>query len=149
MPFYGKWQTIKDEEDILTQTRDVRIAMPQKGRRSLPSSDFVLIIGCSQNELNLYVGWRIHVSDYFWTTVEHRIDDGPVETWEWPLSTSLDATYLPGEIVVDTVRKLFNADEFVIRVVPEESDPLTAVFDPAGLYWAVKPVLEACEQEIN
>lgn len=99
--------------------------------------------------MDLYVVWPIHVSDYFWTTVEHRIDDSPVETWEWSLSTSQNATYLPRELVVDTVGELFNADEFVIRVVPEESNPLTAVFDPAGLYWAVKPVLEACEVEIN
>ena len=148
MPFYGKWQTVKDEEDVLTQTRDVRIALPQKGQ-SLASSDFDLFISCTQNELDLYVVWWTHVSDYLWTTVEHRIDDSPVETLDWGLSTSQNATYLPRDMVADTIRELFNADEFVIRVVPEESNPLTAVFDPAGLYWAVKPVLDACELEIN
>lgn len=148
MPFSGKWQTGKDEEDVLTQTRDVRIILPQQGR-SLASSDFGLVIGCTQNILDLYVIWSTRVSSYGWATVEHRIDDGSVETLEWVLSTSEEATYLPRYMVADTVRELFNADEFVVRVVPEESDPLTAVFEPAGLYWAVKPVLEACELEIN
>ena len=47
------------------------------------------------------------------------------------------------------IHDLFNADEFVIRLKPENFKPVTAVFNPAGLYWAVKPVLEACEVEIN
>ena len=47
------------------------------------------------------------------------------------------------------IHDLFNADEFVIQVKPENRDPVAAVFSPAGLYWAVKPVLEACEVEIN
>ena len=45
------------------------------------------------------------------------------------------------------IHDLFNADVLVIQVKPENLDPETSVFSPAGLYWAVKPVLEACEVE--
>ena len=47
------------------------------------------------------------------------------------------------------INDLFNADEFVIQAAPENLAPVTAVFRPAGVYWAVKPVLEACEVELD
>ncbi len=82
-------------------------------------------------------------------TVQHRIDDGPVESLGWRYSTDNTATFLTRQRIPDMIKKLFDANEFVAQINADESDTITAVFEPAGLYWAVKPVLEVCEQEIN
>ena len=47
------------------------------------------------------------------------------------------------------INELYDAERFVVQVTHGDSEPITAVFRPAGLYWAVKPVLEACDVEIN
>lgn len=89
------------------------------------------------------------ISESFWATVQHRIDDAPIQTLEWFMSSNELGTYLPSDRIANTIQELYNADEFVVQVTPDRSGPITAVFETAGLYWAVKPVLEACEQEIN
>ena len=85
-------------------------------------------------------------------TVQHRIDDEPVESLGWNYSTDYTATFLPSHTIADMIKKLFDANEFVAQINPDESDEsdtITAVFEPAGIYWTVKPVLAACGQEID
>ena len=81
--------------------------------------------------------------------VRHRIDEKPIQQTDWSLSTDERATFLPLGEIASIIRDLFNAEEFVAQVTPDKSGPITAVFRPAGLYWAIKPVLEACDVEIN
>ena len=108
-------------------------------------------IACYENTVHLVVGWAsgfnsptVSFND---PTVSFRIGDQPVKTEVWNISEG--GPSIAGERAIVMIRDLFDADEFVIRVNPENFDPVTAVFNPAGLYWAVKPVLEACEVEVD
>ena len=150
MPFVGEWLNFEDEIDPLTRTREVTIALFSRDGGVAP----VLSIRCEQGELEFLIAWGFPgamdpISESFWATVQHRIDDEPIETLEWDMSTNEVGTYLPNARIASTIRKLYNAEEFVVQVTPARSGPITAVFEPTGIYWAVKPVLEACEQEIN
>ena len=149
MPFTGAWGTVWDEIDPLTRKREVAIYLDSESG-VLPA----MLIQCRDSELALRVAWYHPnsgglISQSNTTSVRHRIDNDPIVTLEWDLSTSKKQTYLPHQEIADTIRKLYNAQEFVVRVTPDWSGPITAVFKPAGLYWAVKPVLEGCGQEIN
>ena len=91
-PFRGQWITLEDETDPLTRVGETRIALVAKGAERWP----VLRIRCKEDEFNLYVldfivGWSetpIATRNAPWgITVQHRIDDGPVESLEWNFST--------------------------------------------------------------
>ena len=108
-------------------------------------------VACYENTVHLGVGWAsgfnsptVSFND---PTVSFRIGDQPVKTEEWNIFEGSPS--IAGERAIVMIRDLFDADEFVIRVNPENLEPVTAVFSSAGLYWAVKPVLEACEVEAD
>ena len=108
-------------------------------------------IACYENTVHFGVGWSSGINSptvsFNDATVSFRIGDQPVKTEEWNIFEGSPS--IAGERAIVMIRDLFNADEFVIQVKPENLDAVTAVFSPAGLYWAVKPVLEACEVEVD
>ena len=150
MPFYGNWFIVKDEINQLTRTPEVSIGLFSRDG----SAGAALGIRCKENEMEFIIAWgdpsvMDPISESLWATVRHRIDDAPIQELEWTLSTHQVSTYMPYGRISSTIRKLYNAEEFIAQVTPDRSVPITAVFEIAGLYWAVKPVLEACELEIN
>ena len=154
MPFYGEWATLRDEIDPLTRKRQISIALnEQDGDLLLMGIHWVMGIACYENTVSLGVGWASGISSptvsFNDPTVSFRIGDQPVKTQVWDIPQNGGAPFVSGESAVVMVHDLFTADEFVIRVNPENLEPVTAVFSPAGLYWAVKPVLEACEVEAD
>lgn len=151
VPFNGDWETIEGEIDPLSLTNIVGTGLwSNRGGHAL-------IIRCSEANLDLYVIWGVSElrsqanSNSSQIEVRHKIDDGSLWELQWGLSDDNDSTLLPGREIEteDVIRRLFNAERFVVQVTPDDSGPITAVFHPAGLYWAVKPVLEACDVEIN
>ena len=155
--FRGQWIILDDETDPLTRVGEAAILLHQKGNGSLPA----LYIRCRdigpgyrpRYVLELFVNWSfspIVTSNSPWDViVQHRIGDGPVESLDWIYSTDYTATFLPSRKTSRIIKELFNANEFVARIETDESDTITAEFEPAGIYWAVKPVLAACGQDIN
>ena len=154
LPFRGQWIILVDETDPLTRVGEVDIRLRQNDAGRFPA----LYIRCREDEFNLYeldflIAWSetpITTRNAPWeTTVQHRIDDGPIESLDWIYSTNYTATFLPSRETSRIIEELFNANEFVVRIETDESDTITAKFEPAGIYWAVKPVLAACEVEID
>ena len=144
-PFYGEWATLRDEIDPLTRRRQVFVALnEQDGELFFMGIRWVMAIACDGNTVHLGVGWASGINS---PTVSFRIGDQPVKTEEWNIFEGSPS--IAGERAIVMIRDLFNAEEFVIQVKPENLDAVTAVFSPAGLYWAVKPVLKACEMEVD
>ena len=108
-------------------------------------------IACYENTVHLGVGWASGINSptvsFNDATVSFRIGDQPVKTEVWNISEG--SLVISGERAIAMIHDSFNAGEFVVQVKPDNLDPVTAVFSPAGLYWAVKPVLEACEVEAD
>ena len=105
--------------------------------------DYGLIVQFRNRELELYVVWGTEVSYSETTTVNYQIDNGPTWRQLWHVSTDRKATFMPGQDVAETIRALFNADEFTARVYPFGGSPITASFEVTGFLEAVSPVLEA------
>ena len=152
VPFTGKWG-YQDEVDSRTLARQVGIGLNSES--GFPPA---LGIRCSEGyplEFTLILEDDIEVlqgDDIFGrVNVRHRIDSGPIEELEWqyaPVASGYTYLHLLNEDV-RIIKGLFNAESFVLQIPTPESGYITAAFRPAGIYWAVKPVLEACDVEIN
>ena len=140
-----------DETDLLTRKRQIVIVLnDQAGKLRFMGIHWLMAIGCYEDTVRLGVTFAVSPTrtvSFNDPIVSFRIGDQPVRTEVWDISRG--TPFIAGERAIVMIHDLFNADEFVIRVKPENLDPATAVFSPVGLYWAVKPVLEACEVEIN
>ena len=141
LPFRGEWGTTASSvfDDRVTEI------VLSSTRGSVPS----LLIRCRQSKLQFYVIFLSRRDDppsgfLSSITVSYRIDDEPTESLQWTLSTDGRAAFLPAGKISSTIRRLYSADEFEVK-----TGRITAMFHTAGLYWAVKPVLEACEVEVD
>ena len=105
--------------------------------------NYRLIIRFRNGELQLYVLWGIEVSHSATATVNYQIDDGPVWSQSWGVSTDSLATYLPAHDVLETVRALFDASAFTARAYPFGGNPIIASFRVRGFREAVAPILDA------
>ena len=105
--------------------------------------NYSLIIRFRNGELQLYVLWSIEVSHSATTTVNYQIDDGPVWSQSWGVSTDSLATHLPAHDVLETIRALFDASAFTARAYPFGGNPIIASFGVRGFREAVAPVLDA------
>ena len=120
-----------------------------------------LYFRCQDAELELFVIWKWHTPSGVQIIelapskpVQYRIGDSEIKELEWDLSTHevgpyLMGTYLPSRHVPGTIQKLYNSSEFVLQVTPQNSVPITGIFNPEGLYWAAKPVLESCGDTVG
>ena len=157
LPFRGEWETIKDDTDPLTQVGEVQIVLTAKGADRDPA----LVIDCREDTYGLYtleffIAWggnselkTVYRQGRDQVEVRHRIGDEPVQTSLWTPSTNRSATFFHGGELSTIIKKLYDVDEFVAEVKTTDDETLVAVFEPAGLYWTVKPVLDACGREID
>ena len=157
LPFRGEWETTKDNTDPLTQLGEVQIVLTAKGVEREPA----LVIECREDSYSLYglevfIVWggnaqlkTIYRQSRNQVEVRHRIGDNPVETSLWIPSNNGNGTFLPAGEISTMIKKLYDADEFVVESKTTDNETLVAVFEPAGLYWTMKPVLAACGREID
>lgn len=106
-------------------------------------SDYLLIVRFSNRELELFVDWGEEISYSNRTTISYQIDDGPTWRQSWHASTDRTATFMPSQDIAETIRALFDAREFTVRVYPFGGSPITASFNVLGFSEAVSPVLDA------
>ena len=157
LPFRGEWETTKDDTDQLTQAGEIQIVLTAKGEERYP----VLVIECEEDSYKLYnlevfIIWSetaqlktIYRQSRHQVEVRHRIGDEPVETSLWTPSNDGSATFVRSGEIGTVISKLYDSDEFVVEAKTTDSETLVAVFEPAGLYWTIKPVLAACGREID
>ena len=105
-----------------------------------------LIVGLINNKLEVYVAWGKgnKISQSKQTTVEHRIDNGPIWWHPWLVSADKTAIFVPAQARIDTIQALMYAREFTVSVYPFSGNPKdTASFQITGFSKAVNFVIEA------
>ncbi len=153
MPFIGTWLT-QEAVNPLTRRSTKGIWLPTAIALGLPVPPY-LLIQCAEGNLQLIVVWNPStlspdpspLGEYV-LPVQHRIDNEAVTQLHWGLSADQASIYLLEDEIKGIIRKLYDADEFVVQI-PTSSGDMTGVYDPAGLYWSVKPVLKECGQVID
>ncbi|MGY6663391.1 MAG: type VI secretion system-associated protein TagO [Glycocaulis sp.] len=112
------------------------------GRSISPS----LQVRCQENVTSVYL-----LADEFLSTqpvqVEYRIDDGPVRTARWAVSTDYQAAgQWRGAGAIPFLRQLVDAraERLTLRYTPHGSSPRTVSFDVSGIDRRIAPVRRAC-----
>ena len=125
------WVTTRSGDNVAIRTTDPI------------DNDYSLTVRFWNRELEVYVDWGAEISLSETTMVNYQIDEGPTWRQGWHLSTDRTGTFMPAQDLAETIRALFEADEFTVRVYPFGGNPITAQFDVEGFAEAVDPVLEA------
>lgn len=133
----GNW-TISETLNPLDDTQTVVLSVRSSSGNSTYGQPVALILRCAANQTEVYISWN----DYLGSDAEvtWRVGDGSAQTAEWSLSTDSTATFYPRPDMA-FIKELM----LVERVIPYNSDPVTAVFDVSGLVEVVEPLARACE----
>jgi type VI secretion system protein VasI len=100
-----------------------------------------LVIRCMSGATTLYINWNDYLGSE--ASVLTRIGTSEATRQRWPLSTDNEATFYPRD-AVGFVKELMTADRLVAQVTPYNENPVTAVWNVAGLASAVEPLRKAC-----
>lgn len=134
----GSWQ-VQTETDPMDDSKKVYFLLRAQKGRSTFGRPIILVIRYSSGSTELYINWGDYLADN--SEVTYRIGSGEPKTQQWQQSTDETATFYPGN-VPELLRKLRDTERFVVRTVPYDEGPTTAVFDVRGLQQAAEPHME-------
>ena len=111
-----------------------------------PDYRLQVLLQARTSDLRLSVHWNTEISHFETTTVNWQIDNGPVRSQQWHVSTDGRATFLPDAEITEILLALMDAVTLSVTVYPFGRNPIIALFDVRGFATAVAPVLEAWRQ---
>lgn len=95
-----------------------------------------LFIRSVNNQLELWVYWGAYFSEDD-NSVTHRVGTAQPITMAWTLSSDNQGTFFPSD-TTSLVRALLNVERLVIRALPYNESPITAVFNTTGLRESIR-----------
>lgn len=136
----GQWE-VSIKTNPIDDSKTVVLALRADSGKSKWGKPVSMIVRCKSNKTELYISWN----DYLGNTarVLTRIGSKEAVRKEWHLSTNSQATFYPRE-TISFIREMMKADKLVAQVTPYNENPVTAVFDTAGLRKAIEPLRETC-----
>jgi hypothetical protein len=126
----GEWITSVETDPISDESVFFTALEAQSGRNEFGEAPVLAVRRTGERD-EVYVIW----SDYFSedsAVVTHRIDDNNVDTRSWPVSTTNEATFYPGD-ATQLLKDLVQAEQLAVRAQPYDASPITAVFELQGL----------------
>ena len=144
-PVAKNWTTSFGGQDQQGNARNITI-----GTRDHLDHGKWLMVRFRGFSLELWIDWNTEVGHSIKPQVGWRIDNRPRRRRRrrgWVLSTDHQATFMPGDEVMDMVMALSDADSLSIQVHPFGRNPISASFAVSDFAEAVEPLLEALRQE--
>lgn len=137
----GKWDITIDEDPIT----DEKIVVT-----TLKSNDFkptykgltALLIRCDNRKVEIFVSFDDYLGSNSIAVISRVDKDKPV-TKKWSLSTNKQSAFYPSNDK-QLLRRLFSAEQFVVRATPYNESPKTLIFDVKGIYNALEPYQQTC-----
>ncbi len=136
----GEW-SVEREKNPLNDTTTVAVSVVADSGKGMFGQPVLLSIRCENNKTGLLIEWNAILNGS--ANITYRIGSSEALTKSWFLSTDSQASFYPDNTIV-LVKQMMKSDHFVAQVTPFEADPITAVFDTAGLSNAIKPLRETC-----
>jgi type VI secretion system protein VasI len=138
----GDWN-VNITADPLSDERRVTLQLLANSGNTLLASR-TLVIRCNNGDLDLYVSWNDYLADN--TDVTYRIGSSEPVRKNWSKSSNSQTTFFPGENIAiqEVIDEMANADQFIARILPYNSNPVTAIFNTAGLSNGLVPLRETC-----
>jgi type VI secretion system protein VasI len=137
------WNVVVDVDKLDGTKRISTIIMsPDKVAISSKRQDWAALgIRCSANKTELRVLWPKFLG-LRPIQVKWRIDDGPIVTERWNVSS--DGTLAFANNPIDMSKKMFGKKELVTNIEAYGESGTTVSFRLSGLEEAIKPIREAC-----
>ncbi|RED11066.1 type VI secretion system-associated protein TagO [Pontivivens insulae] len=128
---------------------NITISLEAVRGRAAFDRPILLIARCRNDTTEMFIHWNQFLGQDggtlpdLWKEVEIKLDDGPAERGEWPLSDIQEATFTP-EWGGRLLRRLSESDRLIARITPYDGEPLEAEFALTGLETAARPIAAAC-----
>ena len=136
----GDWRVSVDTNPIDDSTT-VTLVLPSESGKSRWGRPINLVARCKSNTTELYINWNDYLGSE--AKVTTRVGDMAANTKNWSLSTDSQATFYPrGDI--GFLKEMMRADRLVAQVTPYNENPVTAIFDTAGMENAIEPLRTTC-----
>ncbi len=135
----GKWLVSIDINPI-DDSKTVMLILDADSGKNRWGKPVSLIARCKSNSTELYISWN----DYLGGEVDvlTRVGDNKAITKRWGLSTDKKASFHNKPI--SFLNEMLTAPKLIAQVTPYNENPLTVVFNTAGLESAIKPLRETC-----
>jgi len=140
----GAWVVSEDINPVDDTKKVTLILLPEESGKSRWGDSPILILRCQSNTTELFVNWSAYLGQDAYVLT--RIGNEKAETKEWSVSSDSKASFYPTS-PISFIKKMMGHDKLVIQVTPYSENPITAIFNTAGLKNALKPLQEACDWE--
>jgi type VI secretion system protein VasI len=142
----GSWQ-IWTEASKVDGSRNVYLSLEANAQVSNRDSRLIrptLYVRCARNRTSLFVLWHSYLGTYN-SRVLYRIDSAPARTESWMISADNEAIGLwTSTHAIPFIKRLFSANQLLMRVTPHRDIALTSTFEVAGLRQVIRPLRKAC-----
>jgi len=138
----GRWDVSVDSDPI-TDEKIVVASIPSNDFQTVYKGLTVLLIRCDNRKVEIYTAF----DDYLGSesiAVTSRVDKDKPEIKKWSLSTNNQSAFHPRASNKKLLRRLFSAEQFVVRATPYNESPKTLIFDVKGIYNALEPHQNTC-----
>ena len=137
----GKW-VVHSSINPIDDSKTVTMSLDADSGSSSYGAGVDLVIRCKSNKTEMYINWQDYLGRN--TDVLTRIGDAKATTKGWSLSTDKKATFHP-KGTIRFLLKMMESDKFLAQITPYSENPITAIFNTAGMKEAIKPLRETCE----
>ena len=135
----GNWQ-VSEKINPIDDSKTVVLRLTASTGHNNFGRKVSFIARCTSGETEAYINWQDYLGSK--ADVLTRIGSAKATRKRWSLSTDSKATFSP------TPRELLSSmsetTKFIAQVTPYNENPVTAIFNTAGLEAALKPLRETC-----
>ena len=137
----GKWdESIKT--DPITDEKIVTATIKSNDFQTSYNSKTAMLIRCDNRKIDIFVAFDDYLGNKS-IRVTSRVDKDKPEINSWDLSTNNQAAFYPrGD--KDLLKRLFSAEQFVVRATPYNESTKTLIFDVKGIYNVLEPHQQTC-----
>lgn len=135
----GKWEVSTKTNPIDDSKTAILFLEADSGRGKYGDKVF-LVARCQSNKTELYINWNSYLGRE--AHVLTRIGDNKASTSKWGISSDSNASFKSRPIPF--LKAMMKENKFVAQVTPYNENPITAIFNIAGLENAIKPLRETC-----
>ncbi|EGR3971354.1 type VI secretion system-associated protein TagO [Vibrio cholerae] len=135
----GKW-VVSEDINPVDDSKTITLVLEATSGKSKWNEKVFFVARCKSNQTDVYISWNDYLGRE--ASVLTRVGSDEAVTTRWSLSTDSKATFHRKPIAF--LKTMEKADKLVAQITPYNENPLTAIFDTAGLSNALLPLRKTC-----
>lgn len=137
----GKWIVDSSSNPIDDSKTATAMLKADSGKGSYGDSIF-LILRCKSNKTEAYIDWESFMGMDA-VRVTSRVGSADATTTNWSSSSDNKAAFAPRAIPF--IKSMLGQNKFVAQATPYSENPITAIFDIAGIGSATQDIRDICK----